>query len=269
MRVFLRGLILVGSIARYLVGSAVMEASLALRKESPIRRQKMRASYASVRSKKLLKTLGFRVQIHGLDRFKGLSSNALLAANHLSFWDALILSAELESVTFITSVEVKNTPVIGRMVQSAGCVFVERRNRSQLNQELNTITQGLMEGQNIVLFPEATSTNGSRILPFKRAFFRSAVDASKPVVPICLNYLSIDGKPLNSNNRDCLFYYGDQNIVVQLCRVLKLFSVTVEVRVLDPLNPSDWDTDQATPNPETALQERSYQQIVNQFVPIS
>jgi 1-acyl-sn-glycerol-3-phosphate acyltransferase len=180
----------------------------------------------------------------------------------------VILSGSLDRVTFITSVEVRDTPVIGMIARTVGAVFVERRSRAHLFQELNTVTQELLNGGSVVLFPEATSTDGSQILPFKRAFFKSAVEARKPVVPICLNYRFIDGKPLSPENRDYLFYYGNLNIVDQLYKVLKLRSVIVEVQVLDPLDPTEFSRQNMSLPAETQLSERSYQQIASQYVPI-
>jgi len=268
MRAFARGLYVIASILFFLFFGFCLELGMTVLRMTHLAKQKIRVRHASSAARRLLSTLGFEIQVQGLERLRALNSNVLLVANHLSFWDALILSAGLNRVTFITSVEVRDTPIIGGIARAVGCVFIERRSRAQLTQEVGSVSRELVEGQTVVLFPEGTSTNGSQVLPFKRAFFKAAIQAAKPVVPLCINYRSIDGQPMTIHNRDSLFYYGDQNIVVQIYKVLRLRTVVVELQVLSPLDPRQIVPSEVPFAAETQLSDRSYEQISQQYLPI-
>jgi 1-acyl-sn-glycerol-3-phosphate acyltransferase len=122
----------------------------------------------------------------------------LIVANHLSYLDVLVLFEAYPSL-FITSVEMGNFPVLGRITRLAGCFYVERRKslltpeRAKL--EIETMTKELELGRNVFLFPEGTSTDGSGVLPFKAAIFQLAIDTKTPVVPLCLEYEELDSVP--------------------------------------------------------------------------
>jgi 1-acyl-sn-glycerol-3-phosphate acyltransferase len=77
------------------------------------------------------------------------------------------------------------------------------------------------------LFPEGASGNGDRVLPFKSALFRAAVLAEVPVVSICIQYRMIDQQPVNSKNRDEIYYYGEQKFGAQFFKSMKLKQIEV------------------------------------------
>lgn len=193
----------------------------------------------------------------GLGRAEG--SGRLLVSNHLTYLDAVILSALHPSI-FVTSVEVRNTFFLGQICRLSGCAFVERRNRSSIESELSEVTELLQKGFQVVLFPEATSTNGDSILPFKKSFFRAAVSARVPVLPVALQYLRIDGESVSPLNRDSVFYYGDLVFGPQFLSFLGLRSVEMEVRVA-PRIESGQDS--------RVLAEQSYQAVMKMYQGVS
>jgi 1-acyl-sn-glycerol-3-phosphate acyltransferase len=83
----------------------------------------------------------------------------------------------------------KNTFFLGQICKFASCLFVERRSRGNLDQEIKEITDALNYGHNVLIFPEGTSTNGDEVLRFKRPLFNAAIFSSKKVLPATLNYL--------------------------------------------------------------------------------
>ena len=137
--------------------------------------------------------LNVKVSLHGL---RGEVKQRLIVANHLSYLDVLILAAFYPSL-FITSVEIKETFLLGKLTELAGCFFVERRKEKRTGKtkdiELNDMAEKFQAGHNIFLFPEGTSSDGCQVLPFKATFFQLAIDANIPVLPLTLSY-SGDGK---------------------------------------------------------------------------
>ena len=122
---------------------------------------------------------------------RGEVKRRLIVANHLSYLDVLILTAYYPSL-FITSVEIRETFLLGKITELAGCFFVERRKEKRTSEtkdiELKKIKGKFDENFNIFLFPEGTSSDGAGVLPFKSTFFQLAVDSETPVVPVCLKY---------------------------------------------------------------------------------
>lgn len=158
----------------------------------------------------------------------------LMVGNHLSYLDLLIIASKRE-VTFVTSFEIKEMPVIGWITQLAGCIYVERRNKSNLANEVKEIREALEKGFDVVVFPEATSTNGEGVLRFRRPLFAAARLSSKEVAPFCLNYRRIDNENVSRSNRDRLCWYGDMPFVSHLFGVCQARYIHVGLEWLEPL----------------------------------
>ena len=248
-------------IATYLAIAALSEGKMFVCREPRGTRQKRRAALASHHGASLIKRLGFRIQLNEHGIFKELESGTLFVSNHLAFWDMLVLSS-LRRFHYVTSVEVRDTPVLGWIAILSGSVFVERRSRIKIEGEIDTILAELESGRDIVLFPEATSSDGSQVLPFKRSLFQSAVRTGRPVVPVCINYRTIDGKPVNIQNRDYLFYYGHHSFFKQILKICELSHILVEVDIMSPTWPV------SEPEAHKILCETSYLKVRNRFSPI-
>lgn len=152
----------------------------------------------------------------------------LVVCNHVSYIDVLVLSSLSPSV-FITSMELKNTPLLGMLAAFGGSLFVERRKPSGLKQEINDIARVLEQGFSVVLFPEGTTSNGDRVQQFKNSLFDSAVSARADILPFCLRYTRINDVTLSVGSRDKIFYYGGVPFSKHFSRFLSLKSVDMDV----------------------------------------
>jgi 1-acyl-sn-glycerol-3-phosphate acyltransferase len=176
----------------------------------------------------MLTLLGVRVQVKHRERLHTDDKARLIIANHVSYVDALVIASLLPSV-FITSIELKNTAVLGVLARFAGSLYVERRKASGLKREIETIAGVLGQGFSIVLFPEGTTSNGDRVMPFKNSLFDTAVVTRVDILPICLRYTRVNDEPLSPQNRDAVFYYGGTTFFAHLPKLLLKKSVDVEV----------------------------------------
>ena len=167
----------------------------------------------------------------------------LMVGNHLSYLDLLVVAAQ-RPVTFVTSYEIKQTPVLGWITQLAGCLYVERRNKTNLPNEVKEIREALEQGLDVVVFPEATSTNGEGVLRFRRPLFAAARLSSREVAPFCINYRKIDDEDVTRLNRDRLCWYGDMGFVSHLYGVCSANSILVGLDWLETLRTQYMDEDQ-------------------------
>lgn len=184
----------------------------------------------------------------------------LYVGNHLSYMDVLVISSRI-SCGFVTSMEIKETPVLGQICTMAGCLFVERRTKTNLHKEVADLREGLSEGVNVAIFPEATSTNGEQILRFRRPLYLAAIDARRPVIPFCLNYRLVGGEPINRVTRDSICWYGDMDFLPHLWALAGSGGVDVDLIFLPPIIPVEDDD-------PTRLAAESQAAVESVFAPI-
>ncbi len=178
----------------------------------------------------VLVLFGVRLHIKHRERLRK-KGGRLIVSNHLSYIDVLVLSA-LAPAVFITSVELKNTALLGTLARLSGSIFVERRRPSGLKREIEDIALALGQGLDVALFPEGTTSNGDRVQPFKNSLFDAAVLTRAGIVPVCFRYTRVNEERVTPENRDLVFYYGGVSFLKHLVRFLSLRSIDVEVIIL-------------------------------------
>ena len=79
----------------------------------------------------------------------------LLATNHLSYLDILVLASRLP-VHFVAKVEVRRWPVLGPLCKGFGTLFIDRSDRRDIPRVLAEIEAALARGEGVIVFPEGT-----------------------------------------------------------------------------------------------------------------
>lgn len=156
------------------------------------------------------------------------SKNYLIVSNHLSYLDVLIISSIIPSC-FVTSKEIKDSFFLGQIVTLAGCLFVDRRDKRNLKNEIGELRDALRHNLSVTIFPEATSTNGNEVIRFRRPLFESSIATGKPILPLTINYKKISSRPVNASNRDIVCWYGDMDFLPHFLKVLEQDSIDVEL----------------------------------------
>jgi 1-acyl-sn-glycerol-3-phosphate acyltransferase len=186
-------------------------------------------------------------------------TNFLYVGNHMGFVDIFTVSS-LFPALFITSQEMRETPLLGVLCEMAGCIFVERRSRVRIKSELNVVADTLREGFNIVLYPEATSSDGEKLLPFKKTLMMSAAHAGLPIQPGVINFLEINGEKFSLKNRDRVCWHGNMSFAKVMWGGLSAKSITAEVEFLEPIY--------ATPDMNRGVvADQAYQQVKSKYIP--
>lgn len=206
-----------------------------------------------------ISVLGIEPVIENPEKMRG-GQNYLIVANHLSYLDAMILGA-FQPMCFITSHEMRKTPVLGQILQLSGCVFVERRNKQNIKNEISEITEALREGFNVVVFAEATSTDGSKVLPFKRSLLAAAIESKTPILPLCLQYEELDGEKVTVKNRDQLCWYGDMDFAPHFYQLAGRNQIKMRVKILDEIPVNETST-------RDVLVEKAYAAVSGSYIPI-
>lgn len=224
----------------------------------PFLRRKVLVRIIQFHSKATLKLLGIHVELKGA--FPDEAKNYFVVSNHMSYIDILIISAH-KPCCFVTSMEIRQTPFLGLLTELGGCLYVERRSREQISSEVKQISQALDKNLNVCIFPEATSTNGEELLRFRRPLYTAAIQSSKPVLPLCINYQSIDSEPVRRNNRDLLCWYDDMDFFPHLTKMMGVRKIEVRLCIDEEISPiGEIDTQ--------GLADTSFQRVQKNFVSI-
>ena len=188
-----------------------------------------RAGWLQRASRRLLPRLGVSYTAEGKIPTRG-----LIVANHLSYYDILVFSAAAGS-SFVSKAEVRSWPLFGPLARLAGTVFVWRHSAKRSAQASAELTRCLEAGHPVTVFPEATTGDSLKLLPFRSTMFQAALDAGVPVVPAAIGYAPL----ADGSVRMDVCFWGDMSPVPH---ALKLFSkrrIECRVEFGEPLAASD------------------------------
>ncbi|NUM88063.1 MAG: 1-acyl-sn-glycerol-3-phosphate acyltransferase [Bdellovibrionales bacterium] len=195
-------------------------------------RRRFSLLHAHRHSRIILRVMGVDLVVENPERLR---ENVMILSNHMSWLDGLLMSS-LAPTCFVTSHEMRETPVLGLITELAGCLYVERRSKDNIHREIHEITEALRDGFHVTIFPEATSTDGSSVRPFKRPLLTAACDAGRDVLPMVIQYEEIDGSPVTSRNRDLLCWYGSMSFAPHYWAVMGCRKIRIRVKILPEIS---------------------------------
>ncbi|MGE3522068.1 MAG: lysophospholipid acyltransferase family protein [Candidatus Dadabacteria bacterium] len=201
-----------------------------------VRNEKSKRLYfsriSSFYMKMALAVLGVRVNVINPERLAP-GRGSFMVCNHLSYIDVFAIFSNVPAV-FVANSELEEAFLLGAIIKYSGGVFVERRGRARLLQDMEGITDMLDLGLNVVLFPEGTTSDGSGVSPFKSSFLAAA--EGREVLPLCIKYKTVNGWPITPETSPLVYYYGDITFFEHFFRFLGLKSVTAELTALQPID---------------------------------
>ncbi len=183
-----------------------------------------------------LRIFGIKIKTFGK---VSINSPILLISNHASYLDIIILGS-LFKTSFIAKKEISKWPLLGILAKLQNTIFIDRRVSSLKNQE-NQIIKHLNEKKNLVIFPEGTSSDGNRVLPFKSSLFNifeKNLNSKILVQTITIVYKKINGIPMNRIERKNITWHSNMDLIPNIFNVLKKLSIEVEVIFNDEFLPS-------------------------------
>ena len=185
------------------------------------------------------------VRLIAMNRPSESLKGVLVVANHISLLDIFAITALCPS-SFIAMKELSRWPVIGRVARNADTVFIDRSNRKDINIINEAICRSLTEGKNVCFFPEARTSSGNGILPFKAALFQSAIDAGSEIQPLALRYFD------SQKRRTTQPSFSEVNLFVSLWRIVSMQEIEVHVDFL-PLEKPQGDRYEVKDKIEAAI----------------
>jgi lyso-ornithine lipid O-acyltransferase len=179
--------------------------------------------------------LGIRVRVHGKP---SPVTPTLFVCNHVSYLDIEVMGG-LVPGSFVAKAEVATWPFFSTLAKAQRTIFVERTS-GRASASRDEMMRRLDTGDNLLLFPEGTSSDGTRVLPFRSALFGVAQlrrdDKPITVQSVAIAYTRLDGIPLGRYWRPLFAWFGDLDLVPHLWQMVCLGETEAVVTFHPPVD---------------------------------
>ena len=163
----------------------------------------------------------------------------VFVSNHSSWVDIAVLGGTLEGC-FVAKEDVSRWPVIRTIAKLGRTVFVSRQRASTVK-ERDEMQARLAAGDGLILFPEGTTSDGARVLPFRTPFFAIAAHDPAPIIqPVSIVYDRLGGLPVGRVSRTAFSWYGDMDIAGHFAQFGQQRGMRASVVMHAPLDPRDF-----------------------------
>lgn len=135
-------------------------------------------------SEKMLGTMGIALRVEGAP----VPGASLIVSNHVSWLDIMVVHAVVPEARFVSKADVKSWPLIARLVDAAGTLYLERERKRDALRVVHAVAEALRAGQKVVVFPEGTTSTGHGLLPFHANLLQAAISSAVPVQPVALRF---------------------------------------------------------------------------------
>lgn len=186
----------------------------------------------------VLRLFGVRVTVRGCPPGP---EPTLVLANHVSWLDIPVLGS-LRPLSFVAKSEIDGWPVIGLFARLQRSVFIERARRGATAEVNVEMAHRLARGEAIVLFPEGTTGDGNRLLPFRSSLVGAARAAlTEPTLdrihlqPLAVAYVRRNGLPVTRRERPEIAWYGDMELAPHLAAFVREGPLDVVVTWGEPI----------------------------------
>lgn len=160
-----------------------------------------------------LRILRLPLVVHG----QPMAKPGAIVANHSSWLDIFVLNA-VQTIYFVAKAEVADWPMIGWLARATGTVFIARKGTEAKKQQ-DIFEARLQAGHRLLFFPEGTSTDAIRVLPFKstlfEAFFSPALERSMHIQPVTVVFHAPPGEDPRHYG-----WWGDMDFASHLLKTL-------------------------------------------------
>lgn len=128
----------------------------------------------------------FRVRVEGLEHVPS-SGPAILASNHLSFFDSIFLPLVLRRrITFVAKAEYFDDPKTAWFFRAVGQIPIRRGGGSASQRALDSAAEVLRSGGLFGIYPEGTRSPDGRLYKGKTGIARLAVGEQVPVLAVAM-----------------------------------------------------------------------------------
>ena len=151
----------------------------------------------------------------------------LVVVNHVSWLDIMAVHAVCPQARFVSKAEVRHWPLLGRLVDAGGTLYIERERRRDALRVVHQIAEALQSGDTVAVFPEGTTGDGHELLPFHANLLQAAIATELPVQPVALRFAD-----RRSPVSESAAYVGDTTLAQSMWRLACGEGIVVTLSVL-------------------------------------
>ena len=177
--------------------------------------------YVQYFCRRLCDVFNIEVQVHGaIPR-----EPALWVSNHISWLDVAVLGSGAR-IFFLAKAEVEKWPILGNLAKGGGTLFIKRGSGDSIRIR-EQITEFLKQDIPVLFFPEATTTDGTRVKKVHGRLLGAAIEAQRPVQICVICYVNQNGE------LDMVApFIGEMTFAEHVQRVLEMPKVTAHLMTL-------------------------------------
>jgi 1-acyl-sn-glycerol-3-phosphate acyltransferase len=205
-----------------------------------------RVAFALFYWQSIARMLGLQVRVIGAlaPRAGANRRPVIYVCNHASWLDIPAIGGVLRAC-FVSKDDVAAWPIVGTIARLGRTVFVSR-SRQGISRERDQMQDRLKAGDDLILFPEGTSSDGSRVLPFHSSFFAAAYGDAMPLIqPVSVVYDRLAGLPVGRSSRAVFAWYGDMSLAPHVWRLAQWRGKRVTLLFHQPMDPADYPSRKA------------------------
>jgi len=155
---------------------------------------------------------------------------ALVVSNHISWLDIHVLNAYLP-LRFVSKKEVSTWPIFGVMAKKIRTLFIDRQTKGDSRNISNAIVEAFKDGDQTCIFPEGTSSDGTKVLPFHSGLFQSVINTQVPCIPVAISYQSVKTKKISTAPA----FIGEMSLLQSIQSTLRESPLVVRLDIGEPL----------------------------------
>ena len=185
--------------------------------------------------RELCKVFNLEIQVHGVIP----REPALWVSNHVSWLDIAVLGSGAR-VFFLAKAEIEKWPILGKLAKGGGTLFIKRGSGDSIKIK-EQITTFLKRDIPVLFFPEATTSDGSKIKKIYGRILGAAIDANRPVQICLICYVNQEGE------LDTVApFIGDISFADHVKNVLEMPKVMVHLMALPAIAVEGHDVESLT-----------------------
>lgn len=163
-------------------------------------------------------------------KFDKKKEGTLFVANHVSWFDIICLG-NLLNARFIAKKEVSQMGVFGFLARLSNTFFIDNSDKSKIIEYNTLIKDKLAKGENFIIFPEGTTSDGNGVKNFKSSMLECAFDNDHTIYiqPISICYSKKNNLPMGLYLRRYIAWVGDTSMVAAMVNFLGSGPITVDL----------------------------------------
>lgn len=183
-------------------------------------------------SRRLLRICGVELELMGA--VPETRRGAMVVANHISWLDIFVIHSWYPA-RFVAKSEIRGWPVVGWLCEKTGTLFIERGRKRDAHRVLHDITDCMLQGDRVCVFPEGTTSDGTDLLPFHANLMQAPLSGGLPVLPVALVYVDA----ATGQRTTAPAYIGEMTLLQTLDAILRAPPMRAQLRFAEALQGND------------------------------